>query len=169
MKKIILLILITQLFTNCSSKKINSKFEKITFHTSKCFGTCPEYHLELKQNRKIKLYIEKAYKDHKLDTEKIGFYRGKLNKETYNEFLSILKKIDLEKSGIESPPIEANTIILREGSQLTLILYFDNERKPIKYIYPAGLWQELMSFLYKIADDKNLLKVNEEIEIESFN
>ncbi|ESU19832.1 hypothetical protein FEDK69T_30880 [Flavobacterium enshiense DK69] len=169
MRKAILLIIITQFLANCSSGKINSRFEKMIFHTSKCFGTCPEYHLELNQNKKIKLYIEKAYQNYKIDSTRIGFYRGKLDKETYNEFLSILEKIDLEKSGTKAPPVEPNTITLSEGSQLTLILYIDNKRKPMRYIYPAGLMQDLMAFLYKISKDKSLTKVNEKLEIESLN
>lgn len=169
MRKAILLIIITQFLIGCSSRKINPGFEKIIFHTSKCFGTCPEYHLELNHNKEIRLYIEKAYDKRKIDTARIGFYRGKLDKKTYKEFQSILEKIDWEKSGMEAPPVAPKTITLSEGSQLTLILYIDNKRKPIKYIYPSGHWQNLMAFLYKISEDKSLIKVSEKLEIESLN
>ncbi|WP_442787854.1 DUF6438 domain-containing protein [Flavobacterium suncheonense] len=168
-KKVLLLLVIIPFLVCCSSRKINSRFDKIIFHTSKCFETCPEYHLELNHNKGIKLYVEKAYQNRKLDTTRIGFYSGKLSSETYDEFLTILEKIDLEKSGIEEPKREPNTITISEGSQLSLILYIDSNRKPIKYIYPAGLWQDLMNYLYKISKDESLQKINEKLEIESLN
>ena len=59
MKKILYLIIPFILFS-CASKKNDKGFEKIILHTSKCFGTCPEYHLELNQKKEIKLYVEKA-------------------------------------------------------------------------------------------------------------
>lgn len=169
MRKAILIIIFTHFLISCSTRKINSRFEKMIFHTSECFGTCPEYHLELNHNKEIKLHVEKAYQKRKIDTTRVGFYRGKLDKKTYKEFISLIEKIDLEKSGIEAPPVEPNTIILREGSLLTLILYIDNKRKPIRYIYPAGHWQNLMAYLYKISKDESLIKVSEKLEIESFN
>ncbi len=169
MKKIFYLIIFAFFIVSCASKKNEGKFEKIIFHTSKCFGTCPEYHLELNQKKEIKLYVEKAYQKRKIDTVKIGYYKGKLDNETYSEFISLIEKIDIEKSGIIEPKQEPNTIILKEGSQLSLILYTNKQRKPIIYIYPAGHWEKLMNFVYKIANDDKLIKTKEKLEIESFN
>lgn len=168
MKKILYLIIPFILFS-CASKKNDKGFEKIIFHTSKCFGTCPEYHLELNQKKEIKLYVEKAYQKRKIDTLKIGNYKGKLDDETYSEFISLIKIIDFEKSGINEPKRETNTKILKEGSQLSLILYINKRRKPMINIYPAGHWEKLMTFLYKIADFESLTKTNEKLEIEPFN
>ena len=153
---------------SCASKKNDRKFEKIIFHTSKCFGTCPEYHLELNQKKEIKLYIEKAYQKRILDTLKIGYYKGKLNKETYSELLSLIEKIDIEKSSSIEPVRESKTTILKEGSQLSLILYSNKLRKPIIYIYPVGLREKLMNYVYKIVNDNNLNKTKEKLDIESF-
>ena len=169
MKKIFYLIIFAFFIVSCASKKNEGKFEKIIFHTSKCFGTCPEYHLELNQKKEIKLYVEKAYQKRKIDTVKIGYYKGKLDNETYSEFISLIEKIDIEKSGIIEPKQEPNTIILKEGSQLSLILYTNKQRKPIIYIYPAGHWEKLMNFVYKIANDDKLIKTKEKLEIEPFN
>lgn len=104
---------------------MENRFEKIIFHTSKCFGTCPEYHLELGKNKEIKLYVEKAYQKRKIDTVKIGYDRGNLDDETYIEFMKLLEKIDLEKSGIIESKHDPNIIVFKEGPQLSLILYFD--------------------------------------------
>ena len=95
MKKIFYLI-VPLILISCASKKNDNGFEKIIFHTSKCFGTCPEYHLELNQKKEIKLFIEKAYKKRTLDTLKIGYYKGKIDNETYSELISLIEKIDLE-------------------------------------------------------------------------
>ncbi len=168
MKKYLCLIIASQLVISCATKKVEDRFEKIIFHTTKCFGTCPEYHLELNKNQEIKLYTEKAYQKRKIDTSKIGYYKGKLDNKTYAEFLELLDKIDLKKSGIIEPIYEPNTILLNERSQLFLILYMDKKRKPIIYIYPAGHWQKIMTFLYKIAEDDSLIKINEELDIEKF-
>ena len=75
----------------------------------------------------------------------------------------------MEKSGIVEPIREPNTIVLKEGSQLSLILYIKNQRKPMIYIYPAGHWEKLMSFVYKISNSENLTKTSEELQIEPFN
>lgn len=168
MKKIFYLI-VPLILIGCASKKNDNGFEKIIFHTSKCFGTCPEYHLELNQKKEIKLFIEKAYKKRTIDTLKIGFYKGKIDSETYSELISLIEKIDLEKSGIVEPIREPNTIVLKEGSQLSLILYIKNQRKPMIYIYPAGHWEKLISFVYKISNSENLTKTSEELQIEPFN
>ena len=169
MKKMFYLIIISFILNSCASKKNNNGFEKIIFHTSKCFGTCPEYHLEINKNKEVKLYVEKAYEKRKIDTLKMGYYKGKLDDKTYMEFIDLIKKIDLEKSGIIEPKREPNTIILKEGSQLSLILYTNKQRKPIIYIYPAGHWEKLMNFVYKIANDDKLIKTKEKLEIEPFN
>lgn len=168
MKKALFLFVVLQLIIGCATKKVEDRFEKIIFHTTKCFGTCPEYHLELNNNKEIKLYIEKAYQKRELDTSRIGYYKGKLDKVTYVEFLELLEKMDLDKSGIIEPEREPNTVVLRETSQLFLILYNDKKRKPIIYIYPAGHWQKIMAFLYKIAEDDSLIKTNEKLYIEKF-
>lgn len=167
MKKIFFLI-IPFILTSCASKKDDTKFEKIIFHTSKCFGTCPEYHLELNQKREIKLHIEKIYNKRTLDTLKIGYYRGKLDDETYSELKSIIEKIDLKKSGIIEPILEQNTITLKEGTQLSLILYIKNQRKPMIYIYPEGHCNILISFIYKVSNLEYLTKTSEKLQIEPF-
>ena len=169
MKKMFYLIIISFILNSCASKKNNNGFEKIIFHTSKCFGTCPEYHLEINKNKEVKLYVEKAYEKRKIDTLKMGYYKGKLDDKTYMEFIDLIKKIDLEKSGIIEPKREPNTIILSEGSQLSIILYIKKQRKPMMYIYPAGHWEKLMSFVYKIGKSESLTKTTEKLEIEAFN
>lgn len=169
MKKHFFFIITSLLIISCATKKVENRFEKIIFHTTKCFGTCPVYHLELNKNKEIKLYIEKAYQKRKIDTSRIGYYKGKLDNKTYAEFLGLLNKIDLKKSGIIEPIYEPNTTILEDGTQLYLILYIDKLRKPIIYIYPEGHWQKTMTFLYKIAEDESLIKINEELDIEKFN
>jgi hypothetical protein len=135
---------------------------------TKCFGTCPEYHLELNQKREIKLYIEKIYNKRTLDTLKTGYYRGKLDDETYSELISLIEKIDIKKSGIIEPIREQNTITLKEGSQLSLTLYVKNQRKPMIYIYPEGHWKKLMSFVYKVSNLEYLTKTSEKLQIEPF-
>ena len=169
MKKMFYLIIISFILNSCASKKNNTGFEKIIFHTSKCFGTCPEYHLEINKNKEVKLYVEKAYEKRKIDTLKMGYYKGKLDDKTYMEFIDLIKKIDLEKSGIIEPKREPNTIIFSEGSQLSIILYIKKQRKPMIYIYPAGHWEKLMTFVYKIGKSESLTKTTEKLEIEAFN
>lgn len=168
MKKIFYLI-IPFILICCASKNNDNEFEKIIFHTSECFGTCPEYHLEINQKKEVKLFIEKVYQKRKIDTLKIGYYKGKLDNETYSELISLIEKIDLKKSGINEPIREPNTVVLKEGSQLSIILYIKNQRKPMIYIYPAGHWEKLMSFVYKISSSEKLTKTSEELQIEAFN
>ncbi|WP_298393510.1 DUF6438 domain-containing protein [Flavobacterium sp.] len=169
MNKICGIATVALLIIGCASKKKEPQFDKVIFHTSKCFGTCPEYHLEINDNKEIKLFIEKAYIKRTLDTSKIGYYKGKLGNETYDELTNLIKTIDLQKSGIIEPKQEPNTITNNEGTQLSVLLYNNKKRKPIIYIYPAGHWRKLMKFVYEVAADDKLIKTTEKLNIEAFN
>ena len=76
--------------------------------------------------------------------------------------------VDIEKSGNIEPKSESNTILIKEGSQLSLILYFKKQRKSMIYIHPVGHWQKLMTYVHKITNSENLTKVAEKFEIEPF-
>lgn len=162
------LIILSFLLIGCSSNNFNKSFEKIIFHTTKCFGTCPVYHLEINNGGEVKLHIEKAYKNRIIDNSKIGYYTGKLGKSEYVELLNLIEEVDVEKSGIIEAKHDPKTVILKEGSQLHLIIYVGMQRKPMTHIYPVGHWNKLMKFVNNISNNSNLTKINKELYIEPF-
>lgn len=167
MRKIIAFIVIAQLVVSCSAGKTVTKFDRIIFHTTKCFGTCPEYHLELNNNKEVKLFVEKEYQKRELNPERIGYYRGQLDQKKYDEFLSLLEKINLKKSGMYRP-LKENEIPLSDGPKLKMILYSNDTRKPIEAIYPIELWEKMITFVYQTGKEPGFVKVDEKLEIESF-
>src|SRR5690606_25439844 len=60
-KKLLLLIFLLLNIYGCDQNKTNFSFEKITLHTEMCLGTCPIYHLEINNDKQIKLFVEEFY------------------------------------------------------------------------------------------------------------
>lgn len=159
MNKILLILLLSLLFSNCGESykyktEPTSAFEKIIFHTSECFGTCPTYHLEIDSDKRVKLYAEKVYKDkigrsYEIDSTKVGYFTGfakdsiflALNKET--------KSIGLEN-------IEFDGVSCCDGSLKTIIVYYDGKKKILQSMFPPEEANNLIKILYEICDKSEL-------------
>lgn len=127
-------------------KSIN--FEKVIFHSTRCYGTCPIIALEIDKDRNIYLDIK-----HYSDSSKNGQFEGKLTQKEYNSLLKIL-----ETSNIKS--WEFPEIMGADAPIRTIILYYNGIRKYFKSMFPPTVSYELIGFLRNITDSPQLIKTN---------
>lgn len=136
--------------------------EKVVFHTSGCFGSCPTYHLQIEKNKKVKLHVQTVYQEHSMydvDSSKIGYFEGSLDEINYQELELLLKTCNLRT-------LEFDGANCCDGSLITIIVYFNNQRKYLQSMFPPEIATELISHLYKICEETDLDRVEEQFEIE---
>jgi molecular chaperone DnaK (HSP70) len=72
------------------AQKIDSsgKFEKLVFHSSRCYGTCPEIHFQIDRNGIMMLNRQFYQSKSESDTSKSGNFKGFLTKEQFKKLLT---------------------------------------------------------------------------------
>ncbi|MFD2824451.1 DUF6438 domain-containing protein [Lacinutrix iliipiscaria] len=138
-------------------------FEKLIFHSSSCFGSCPIVHLEISSNRKLKLtgnYYQENSK--KKDEKRSGNYNGELTQNEYNRLIDLIIKSRITTYG----DTDKNANFCCDGSIKTLVLYHNGKRKYYKAMFTPPLLDELISFLYNIDKEAILTKTRNEFEFE---
>lgn len=163
MKKTFFYLFTFVTFISCSSKKEVYNFEKIIFHSSRCFGSCPVINLQVNKDQSILLSrilnstMPKLIADtHKEETE---YLKGTLDNRLYQQLISeLVKTQDLNFDGQNccDAPLK------------TLIIYQNGKRKVIETMFPPEKADSLISTLYQISRLENLTKVTEKFEIETF-
>jgi len=136
-------------------------FEKIVYHTTNCFGSCPIIDLEIDSERNVYLKGE-FYKDgleFYVDSIKSGQFVGKLNDALYNELIDILQTCNLKT-------LVFPEIYCCDAPITTLIIYYNGQRKYLKSMFPPTLADKLIEFLYFVNEKADLAKTNEKRKIE---
>jgi len=153
MKKSLLITLFV-LLAHLSQSQI---FEKITFQTSYCFGTCPVYYLELKTDKTFKLYAEKVYlansNTRELDSSKMGYFTGKLSRKMYKKFINGFRKSDVGNLTFDG-------VKCCDGSLITLKVYYDGIQKELISMFPPKQADALLDVLYEICRTSPMKRVN---------
>ena len=149
-----LLIIVLGLFAQLGRTQI---FEKITFQTSYCFGTCPVYHLELKADKTFKLHAETVFLENsnsrELDSSKIGYFTGKLSRKMYKKFIYNFRKSDVGS-------LTFNGVKCCDGSLITLKIYYDGMQKELISMFPPKQAEALLDVLYEICRTSPMKRVN---------
>lgn len=148
----------------CAEKQEPVKFEKITFHTSSCYGMCDTQLLEIKSDKKIRLYNQVIYSKNEdgvfVDTKKVGYFTGTA---TDSSFIKLCREFN--KVGIDS--LNFDGTVCCDGVIYSLIIYYDGKKKMLQSMTPPQKAQNLLRALHEIADTKNLSKSEIEFEIET--
>lgn len=161
------MIIISTLF-GCGQTDKTVKLEKIIFHASSCFGTCPIYHLQLNRDKSFKLYAEEVYKDDaeqftmNFDTSKTGYFTGQASDTTFNNLTTELKNIGLDTINFSGP-------MYTDGPEITLIVYYNEKRQFLRSSHPTIKTDKLISILYQICETSKLTRTTEEFIIENEN
>jgi len=142
----------------------NIRFEKITFHTTSCYGDCSIYHLEIKSNGKIRLHREEVYKQkdrgiYVLDTLNIGYYSGTISKNLLNELEQEIKTINLEN-------LEFKSHLCCDESTKTVIINYNGKRKYFKDMFPPRMTTNIIHLLYRICEGVELQETEIQFELE---
>jgi uncharacterized protein DUF6438 len=140
------------------------QFSKLFFHTSSCLGNCPVYHLEIDSNKQVKLFTEQVFIFDSngvqiQDTTKQGYFSGILNDTSYNKLIKEIQSCNLKTLTLKK--IEG-----RDGSTITIIVYFNSERKYFQSMFPPEILDSLIHTLSKICESNNFHKTNEKFELE---
>lgn len=144
MKKLLPLIL----FVCFSSVGLSQIFEKISFQTSYCFGSCPVYHLELKADKTFKLHAETVFLENsqtrELDSSKMGHFTGKLDQKTYDKFITAIQQSDICNLTFDG-------VRCCDGSLITMIVNYDGIQKELVSMFPPNQAEPLIQILYEIC------------------
>jgi hypothetical protein len=139
--------------------------EKIIFHTSRCYGNCPTYHLQIDNKRQVKLFAEEVYLGNseifafQEDTSKMGYFQGVINENKYFELINKLRTCNLEKLAFDGTTC-------CDGSIITMIIYYNGKRKYLKSMFPPIIANSLISCLYNICNTTSLTKTHRRFRIE---
>lgn len=156
-----LILLLLPLFVSAQKTKT---FKKIVFHTSMCFGKCPVYHLQVENNRQVKLYTEHVYKQDTLmnvveDSAKIGYFAGKINNELFNSLVTELQKLNLDSLKLNGPTC-------CDGSVISMIIYYKCKRKSGESMFPPEEMRPLIGILTQICQSPELKRSKKRFVIE---
>lgn len=168
MKIYLSLILSIILLHSCTAEPTNNKtnedvlhFDKIIFHTSMCFGTCPTYHLEVENNKSLRLYAERVYSEDSYDTDstKTGYYTGYVTDTTFDKLNSELGQLNIDS-------LEFPEEFCCDGSVITIIVYYDGKRKYLSSMWPPAEASKLIGVLYEICRNSDLVRTEDYFHIE---
>jgi hypothetical protein len=162
MKKPLILFLIGMFALGCASKKHTVAFEKLVFHTSRCFGECPIYHLQVNSDKTLFLVKEHSYRNAKQSSIAKDSVKGENFKGVVSDanFKILLKEL-----------AATDTITFKgrnccDGSIKTIITHYNGKRKYIKTMFPPKEADKLIAVLYAICTDKNIVPTTEKFRIE---
>lgn len=146
-KSIAALLLFITLSGFAQTKK--SAFEKIIYHTTACFGTCPTYHLEVNKDKTVRLYAEQVFKDanrpFQTDSSKVGYFTGTLSD-------SLFHKLTVEFNRANPKSLKFPKVMCCDAPVVTLILYYKGKRKFLKSMTPPPEARELIAVLRGICE-----------------
>ncbi len=168
MKRIIVVTSISLILFGCGQSDKNVKLDKIIFHTSMCFGTCPTFHLQVDNNREVKLYAEEVYKNpnefssFEIDTTKTGYFIGIVAD-------TIFRKLTNELNDLGLDTLEFDGASCCDGSLITIIVYYNGKRKFLKSMFPPYKAHKLIGTLYDICETSKLTRTTEKFNIEDEN
>ncbi|SMC41799.1 DUF6438 domain-containing protein [Moheibacter sediminis] len=89
-------------FISCGTNKTNDsnaenkyKIERIEYFTSACFGTCPQFKIEIEKDRKAVYTAVRFNFSQDFDSQSPeGIFTGKINEQDYNLILKKLNDMD---------------------------------------------------------------------------
>lgn len=158
------ILLLTALFFSCASKKNSINFEKITFHSSRCFGNCPILNLQVNKDKTLRLSKQEIFIRQKMSNKEgfeaekdFEYFTGKISDTLYGELLTEI--------------IRTDTISFKgqnccDAPFKTITIYYNGKRKQIETMFPPQKGEKLISILYEITKSENLLRTTEKFEIE---
>lgn len=140
------------------------EFDKLVFHTSTCFGSCPVIHLEILKDGTFKLdgtyYKNRSYNSK--DSERSGTFTGKLKDEDLKELNDLIVKSRITTF----EDTKKGNMFCCDGAVKTIILYHNGKRNYFKAMFEPRLVQELIGFLYQIDKKVDLTRTDEKFEFE---
>ena len=158
-KRYTFLVLLTFSTMISRAQGVQPKLQKIIFHSSACFGSCPKIDLQLDSN--LHLYVNRQFYKGKATPVKeySGSFTGTINSAEYQQLKDILKRADY--NNLNFPDVTCC-----DGPIKTVIIYADGKRKYLKSMTPPAEANELINWLTSLGVRKNLATTAENKPIE---
>ena len=134
-------------------------FEKIIYHSSHCYGTCPKIDLEIDSNLCIILKREFWKAKGVNDRHGSGNFKGKITPKVYFDLVANL--ITCDYINLKFPPI-----LCCDGVITTIIVYANGKKTILESMTPPEKARKLISFLYDLGTQLAIPLTTEEIKIE---
>jgi len=161
MKKIILFTVFAVALSACKSAKDNFQFEKISYHSGPCFGSCPSYHMEVSNDKTIRLIGDSLYNKRmgNRDMSRVGYFTGTVEDSTFNKLVNELRNAGLDTLKFRGPnccdaPIK------------TLIVRYNGKRKYLHAMFPPDHARRLIAVLNDIYAHSRFKPTSQRFEIE---
>jgi hypothetical protein len=134
-------------------KTASIHFEKIIYHSSTCYETCPIIHLEINKDKEVYFsgtFYNKSYYD--IDTSVSGNYAGMISDQMYDKLINLLQISDIEN-------LRFSNALSSDLPTTTIIIYYNGTRKYLKSkIIPVQAFK-LVEFLYNSWKSLNLQRI----------
>lgn len=142
--------------TNQKMKKRRGvHFNYVSIASSSCYGTCPEYNLELDRNGNLKFHGSHYCK-------KNGNYEGKLSKDDLSRVEDIISYLNLKNdSNVYLTPVDAPETMIKVSVNNKEFYYYGYQGE---FQYKM---QVLMDELFAIAEKTKLKKTNNKLYFKS--
>lgn len=142
--------------TNQKCKKRKQiDFKYISIASSSCYGTCPEFNMELYKNGFFKFHCSSYCK-------KIGYYKGKLNANDLRKIEDFISYLNLKNdSTIFSTPIDAPEAVVKLNV---------NNREYYFYGYPGEFqnkMSDMMQELLAMTEKVNMKKTDSKLQFKA--
>ena len=160
-KKMLLPLFFLILLSSCKSAKTDFKFDKITYHTSACFGFCPVVHLEVNSDKTVRLHAEKIYSKSGggVDQSRIGYFTGIVADTTYDKLINELRTIGLDTLKFGGPDC-------CDGATKTIIINYNGKRKYLHAMFPPDSAFPLIAILNDIYSTGKFTRSASEFQLE---
>jgi len=156
-----LLLWSTMTFSGCiaqSSDKLD--LSKLIFHSSRCNGLCPKFDIEIDSAKNIFVNREYFKTKSEIDKKFSGQFKGVLTNEDSKRLLELLKDVNL--ATLKFPQSS-----MMDGVEITVIVYYNGQRKYFKSAEPPSIAKDLIAFLASLGDNKRLQRTTQLQDIEN--
>jgi len=140
-------------------KDIN--LEKIIFHSTGCFGSCPILDIEIDSNKQI-LYETIVFKERgnpKIDSLLTGDFKGNLRDSNYAQLNSILQNCDLKDFSYQDDEYP-------DGSSREIIVYYNGKKEKFRSMEIPPMLDDLIDYFYRLNKMADLKRTTEDFKIE---
>ena len=110
---------------------------------------CPRIDLEIDSN--LNVYVSREFFKTKseTDTKFIGDFQGNLDQNDSNKLLGLLEAVNLDT-------LKFPDVTCCDAPVITIIVYFNGERRYFKSMLPPAEVNELIAFLKGVGTDKKI-------------
>ena len=134
-------------------------FEKIIFHTTRCFGSCPVIDMEIDSKRRVKIHREIYKGKSQTDKKASGNFKGMIDLKTYRKLIDTLAASDYTHLKF---PAE----FCCDAPVISLIVYANGQRTEMTSMFPPEEAQHLIAFLRGLGVGLKLPKTQGEVRLE---